>query len=935
MPALVKIRVRVNRRGMEDGRDRKMAGGEVEVKRLPGSRHGGLLSQGPACGFLLILQAMTKKWVSVLLPHVLAIVVFLLVAVIYCRPAFEDKVLVQEDVTQWKAMAQNSFQYKEKQGHFPLWTNGMFSGMPAYQIAMDAEAFAPQYFLYDVLTLHLKKPANFFFLACLCFYFLTQVLRVNPYIGIIGGLAYAYATYNPVIIAVGHDTKMQSIALLPAFIGGLLLIYEKKYWWGAALTALCTALFAAVNHMQIFYYGLLIVAAMTIGYCIRWVRQKDFKQLLIAGALAAGCGLIGILSNAVLVFTTADFAKATIRGGSELAETGSMISGNGLSPNYAFSYSMYPSEPFTLLAPKIFGGSNGNELSEENSKAIQALQAMPPQLAQQMQGYVSFYWGGIGGSAGPAYAGAIICGLALLGLFILDNKHKWWIVGACLLAILMSWGGYFPSFNGFLLKVLPMYNKFRAPSVIMVIPVFLLCMLAMLTLQKIWEAGGEPAIEGGGKFGQDQEDRQERAIERGRALWRNYKKGLYLVAGVFGVLLLLYAGLDFTMAEERRLQQQVGGAGTEVTQYVQSFTKGLREDRQALFLQSVGRSFLFVAAVMLLAGLSIKNKIRPWHFIGLTGVLAFIDIMGVDWQYLNSDNYKDEAEAPASPVASAADKQVLQDTGYYRVLDLRQGLGTTLTYGAGPAWWHHSIGGYNAAKLSIYQDLIDHQLEHYPQCMPVIDMLNTRYIIQPDARGGDTVLRNGSALGAAWFVRGIRFEPDARGVMNALTGFDTKDSALVLERDRKGVSVDPLPDSGASIQLVRNDNDISVYRTESRTPQFAVFSEVFYDRGWKAYLEDGADGGRADVDGAGREAAGFRPGAAAELPIVRTNYVLRGVLVPAGKHRIRMVFHPASYYAGQQVQGIAGVILVLLLVGAVGMEIRGRKRGVPMAEKKV
>ncbi|HEY4205973.1 MAG TPA: hypothetical protein VGM31_04130, partial [Puia sp.] len=427
---------------------------------------------------------MKQKWVKELVPHFIAIVVFLLVAFIYCRPAFDNKVLVQEDVTQWKAMAQNSFRYKEQHGHFPLWTNGMFSGMPAYQIAMDVEAFQPQYFLYDLFTLHLKKPANFFFLACLCFYFLSQVLRVNPYIGIIGGLAYAYATYNPVIIGVGHDTKMQAIALLPAFIGSLLLLYEKKYARGTALTALFTSLFVAVNHLQIFYYGLIIAAAMTAGYMIRWVRQKEFRRLLIAGTLTACCGLIGVLSNAALVFTTADFSRATIRGGSELAESGSLIAKNGLSEDYAFSYSMYKTEPFVLLVPKIYGGSSGSELSEDRSKAIAALQTMPASLARQAQGLLSFYWGGIGGTAGPSYAGAIICCLALMGLFILNDKHKWWITATCILAIMMSWGGYFPAFNGILLKFLPAYNKFRAPSVIMVIPVFLFCMLAVLTLQK-------------------------------------------------------------------------------------------------------------------------------------------------------------------------------------------------------------------------------------------------------------------------------------------------------------------------------------------------------------------------------------------------------------------------------------------------------------------
>ena len=290
-----------------------------------------------------------KQWLKALLPHVIAILIFLSVAVIYCRSAFQGKVLVQEDVSQWKAMAQNSFQYKDEHGHFPLWSEGMFSGMPAYQIAMDGRVISPQYYFYDVLTLWLKKPpASFFFLACVCFYFLTQVLRVSPYVGTAAALAYAYATYNAVIVAVGHDTKMQAIALLPAFIGSLILIYEKKYWRGAALTGLSTALFVSAQHPQIVYYGLIIAVFMTAGYAIRWVRQKDFRHLLIAGVLVFSCGVVGVLCNAMISFTTYDYAKATIRGGSELAVAGGCARyGTGLaSQDYAFSYSMYKSEPF-------------------------------------------------------------------------------------------------------------------------------------------------------------------------------------------------------------------------------------------------------------------------------------------------------------------------------------------------------------------------------------------------------------------------------------------------------------------------------------------------------------------------------------------------------------------------------------------------------------
>src|SRR5580698_5340775 len=242
---------------------------------------------------------MQNKLFLMLLPHAIAVVVFLLIAIVYCKPAFDGKVLQQQDVTQWKAMAQNSSQYQEAHGYFPLWTEGMFSGMPGYMIEIDARVASPHYFAFGLLSLWLKEPAGYFFMACICFYFLALLLRVNPYIGIMGSLTYAYATYNAVIIAVGHDTKMTAIAIMPAFIAGVLLIFEKKYLWGTALTALFTACFIAANHPQIAYYGGMIVAAMTIGYAIRWIRQRDYRHMFIAAALTVSGMVIGFLCTAV------------------------------------------------------------------------------------------------------------------------------------------------------------------------------------------------------------------------------------------------------------------------------------------------------------------------------------------------------------------------------------------------------------------------------------------------------------------------------------------------------------------------------------------------------------------------------------------------------------------------------------------------------------
>jgi hypothetical protein len=783
-------------------------------------------------------------------------------------------------------MAKNSFDYKEKHGYLPLWTTSMFSGMPAYQIALEPRIPVSPVSFYNIFTLGLPKPISFFFLACICFYFLTQVLRVNPYIGIIGALAYAYATYNVVIIGAGHDTKMQTIALMPALIGSIILVYEGKYLWGAALTALFSALLIAMNHLQIAYYTFLIAGFMTIGYLFWWIRQRAFRHLFISLAIVALAGAIGVLSNAVSIFTTYEYAKASIRGGTELPDQNTTK--GGLSKDYALSYSLYKTEPFVMMAPNIYGGSSEPvELKLEQSKAVEALQSLPQEIASQIGQFRIAYWGGIvesAGTSGPSYVGAIICFLSLIGFFILDSKHKWWILAASVMAIMMSWGHYFDGFNSFLLKALPMYNKFRAPSMTLVIPTFLFGMMAMLTLQKIVS---DP-------------DRQE--------LWNRYKKGLLLTGGVFLVLLMVYFNANYTSESDKLLLQNAASAPEQVKEYIRTFLNALKDDRKSLFIGSLIRSFLFIAATAFVLWLSVRKKLGNVVAVAIIGILVLIDILSVDSKYLNAENYKDEA-GQAAFTATPADEQVLRDKSYYRVFDLRQGL-SNLTYGAGTAYFHHSIGGYHPAKLSIYQDLIEHQLMinnveqlfTSPASMPVVNMLNAKYIMFADPSGKmDTAVLNPGALGPAWFVNQIRFENTPQSLMAALTHFHPADTAIVLASDRQKVSYTPSADSSASIQLDSFDNDEIRYTSNATTNRFAVFSEVFYDKGWKAYIDD------------------------KEAPIIRTDYVLRGLSVPAGRHQIRFAFHPASYYTGNTIALIAGLVVFLLLIAALVQEYRTRR----------
>ncbi|MFN5361743.1 MAG: YfhO family protein [Bacteroidota bacterium] len=823
-------------------------------------------------------------------PHLLAIAIFLVVALIYCKPVLEGKVLQQMDVTQWKGMAQNSFVYKQKHGEFPLWTNGIFSGMPAFQITSVGSNPVSVGYLHQVFTLFLPKPVSLFFLACLCFYFLTQVMGARLVIGIAGALSYAYATYNPIIVGVGHDTKMQAIAYLPAFIAALWVLYEKRsYLIGTALIAVFTALLVASNHLQITYYALILALIMSIGFGINWIRQKDFSHLSRAAGLVVVGALLGVMVNAVTLFTTYSYSKATIRGGSELAEKKGQVTKTGLSKDYALSYSIFPSESLVMMFPNLYGGSSDNrQVPEESSKAFEALQQMPQQLAQQLASF-PYYWGGINeGTSGPPYAGAIICFLALLGFFLIDKQHRGWLLAAILLTTAMSWGKYFEGFTGALLDYLPFYNKFRAPSMILVIPTLLLCMMAVMALNALTTHTDK------------------------KWLMQQWKKGMLLTAVVFFAALLIYFTGDFSSeSSDGFLLKQVSSIKEaeqreQIEAPVKSFVNALREDRKDLFMGSLLRSLAFIVIAAALCWLIIKDKLKSAIAVGVMGFFAFVDVMMIDVKYFNAENFQDSDEYNSVFEPTPIDQEILKDTGYYRVLDLSPGLSGAFNSGAISAYFHRSIGGYHPAKLSIYQDLIEKQLYNYPDCRPVLNMLNARYIILPPMQQGETVSlrRNDEALGAAWFVQQVSPKKTAADVMTALTYLHPKDTALVLEKDMAALSsLTGNMDSTASIQLIYNDNDRIAYSSRSAANGFAVFSEIYYADGWVA-----------TIDGK-------------ETPIIRTNYVLRGLPIPAGEHRIEFQFKPASFYNSSRAGLVSSVLIWVLLFMAAFQAFKKNRPG--------
>jgi hypothetical protein len=817
-----------------------------------------------------------------LLPHLAAVFLFVLVAVLYCKPALEGKVLQQSDVVHFKGMSKDIHDYKEKNGVAPLWTTRMFGGMPGYQIATNNNNYL-SYWANEVFSLFIPKPFRFFILACLGFYFLALVLRTNPWLAMMGALGYAYASYNAIIVSVGHETKMLSIAYLPALLGALWMIYQRRYWLGAGLTALFSSILVFHNHYQIVYYFLLLAAAMTIGHFIQWIRQKDFRTLATASLFALGAGMVGVLANAVMLFTTYDYSKATIRGGQAALNLRDSINvrknTGGLDTAYAFLYGSYGvAETFTTLVPGMYGGATG-PVGEE-SKLVETMQEknLPPDFANQLYSIFSAYWGQQPSHAGPVYLGAIFFFLFIFGMFYLKSDHRWWILGITILAILMSWGKNFAGFNTFLFEHLPLYNKFRAPAMILVIPQLTFPLMAVMALQELL-------------FGKTRSDEA----------WKALKQSGIAMAGIFLLLFALYISFSYRQGYESQIQQQLTQIAPNDPTLGRDIVEAVVADRKSMFGRDLARSIFFVGAAFLLLFLFIRNKIKYQAVIWTLTFLSAMDLLGVSSRFLGHDNFMEPEEADGAFTPSAADQLILQDKDPdFRVLNLQSGLSAAFA-DAITSYHHKSVGGYHAAKLSIYQDLIENQLSKQPLNMPVLNMLNTKYIIAPDSTGQVYPQRNPGALGSVWFVREIRYVADARAEMQALDNFDPGATAVVQESYKTAIGAEPRWDSGAVIRLVKYDNDMLQYESNAAASQFAVFSEVFYDRGWKAFIDD------------------------KEAPIVKVNYVLRGLAVPAGSHKIEFRFEPRSYILGSRITTISQLAVLLLLLAGLWMEF-GQKR---------
>jgi len=844
---------------------------------------------------------MNAAFFKKLLPHIIAVAIFVVVSLIYCKPALEGKVLNQHDTQSWKGMAQQSFEVKEKTGHFPLWTNSMFSGMPTYQIALDATTNigAGLAVLTKAFSLWLPEPMVFFFLASLCFYILCIVAGVSPWVSIFGGLAYAYSTYNPVIITAGHITKMMSLAYAPMVIAGLLLLFNRRYLIGFLITALFSAILIGQNHLQIVYYILIIIAAIIVSFFIKAGKEKSIPHAVKATVLAAVAGILGLLTCAAGIFPTYDYAKETMRGGvsqltlnTSTTDNASNKTKGGLDKDYALKWSVGTMETFTFMVPGLYGGSNGGKEHTASSKMVEKFVeiGVPEENALGAANGYS-YWGSMSSlsetTSGPVYLGAIICFFFIFGLFYVKSWHKWWVVAASIIGLLLAWGSNFMAFNSFILDYLPFYNKFRAPSMALVIPQFCIPFLATLTVhQLVTETDYEAAL-------------------------KKLRLGVIATAAVIVLLGAFWLMADYTGKGDTDIKKEFTGsfsrtqpgqpANPQALQQAEQLSKelmtALRADRKSEAGKDLLRTILFIAAAVVIAGLVLKKKISPLVATVALIILSVIDLIAVDSRYLYYDKYTEAEEVSNAFTPSAADLQILKDPDHanFRVFNQSPSFSTE----AVTSYHHNSIGGYHAAKLGLYQDLIEHQLSKGN--MSVFNMLNTKYFIGQDENGRPIAQQNPSAYGPCWLVKGIKFVNSPNAEMLALDSTNLRDTAIVSESFKTAIPQLPQFDSSASIKISERQNDKITYAFTAATPQFAVLSEVYYNRGWDAFI----DGKKTDY--------------------AKVNYLLRGIAVPAGKHTIEFRFEPKVYYVSNSISFWCTIILYLLIAITIFYYVRKSK----------
>lgn len=799
-----------------------------------------------------------------ILTHGLALVGFFIVTVLMFYPQFfSDKSLSQHDILQGKGGNHQMIEYREQTGEEALWMNSQFSGMPAYVNGVQYSGDILNY-VYKSFTLGLGHPRGIIFVSCVSFYILLLVFGVRPWIAFIGAITFTLNGFNVIGILAGHNAKIAAVALMPLILAGSHLAFKKKWLLGFSLAALGLALQLRTGHFQITYYTMLILAVYGLHQLIQAIKQNSIKPFATAAIGLIVAAMIGIGTNAGKLWTTYEYSKVSIRGKSELKTTGNQSS--GLDRDYAFEFSNGIMEPLFLFIPNIFGGASNQELSKTSAtaEALKKAGYGPAQIRDQIKSMPT-YWGNQRLSA-PYYAGTFVIVLFVIGLFVLSRQQKIWLIILVALGIVLSWGSSFSSVNDLFFDYLPMYNKFRSVTFAIIISLFALNLVAFQAMEKLF------------------------SLEWNKEQISKILRALAIPAG-FALLLILIAGMfSYKGSIDDRLPEWLVSA--------------IRDDRASLLRKDAFRALFFIVAFATLIWAYVKNKLSPKLSIAALLLVLFIDVFLLSKRFIKTEAF---VKSPVESYfrATDADKYIVENSrSGDRVLNLQNPFNEART-----SYYHESLGGYHGAKIRRYQDLIERGISPEMSRMlqklqkgqrdftglPAINMLNARFIVAGNKR--ETVLENPNALGNAWIVSNIIEVESPDEELQQTTTINPMLSAVM------DASKFSLPDVSASSMgtvevLSRTPNEIIYKAGITGGDALAVFSEIYYDNGWTAFI----DGKEADI--------------------LRANYVLRALSLSEGNHEIKFTFAPKSYFIGNTVMLICGILVLVMFVSGIGFEMK-------------
>ena len=813
------------------------------------------------------------------LPDLIAILAFIVISFIYFFPATtEDRILFQHDTVAGAGAGQEAKEYYERTGERTRWTNALFGGMPTYQMSPSYDSTEPLTFVQKVYHLFLPNYVWLTFIMMLGFYILLRAFGIPAWLAGLGGIIWGFSSYFFILIAAGHIWKFITLAYIPPTIAGIVLAYRKKYLLGGIITALFMAMQILSNHVQMTYYFLFVILFMVGAFFEDAWRKKELPQFFKATGVLIVAGLIGVSINLSNLYHTYEYSKETMRGKSELKYEGAAakLTSSGLNRDYITQWSYGIGETFSLLVPNVKGGA-----SVPLSRSEKAMEKANP-MYSSLYSQLTQYFGDQPMTSGPVYVGAFVLMLFILGCFIVKGPMKWALLGATIFSILLSWGKNFMGLTDFFIDYIPMYNKFRAVSSILVIAEFTIPLLAILTLKEILT---KPE------------------------LLKEKLKYIYISFGLTGGLALLFA-----IAPRLFFPTYIPGNEMAALQnalpadQLSPIIANLEEMRVHLFTSDAWRSFFIVTIGTLLLLAYNAKKLKATWTVAAIALLCLGDMWSVNKRYLYDEQFIPKSEQTATFRKTQTDELILQDPSLdYRVLNFA---GNTFEEN-NTSYWHKSVGGYHAAKLRRYQEMIDHHIAKEMQAayqevataggqmdsvnaakFPVLNMLNTKYFIFPAGQQGQTVpIENPYTFGNAWFIDKIQYVNNANEEIDAIGQVDLQQTAIVDSKFKealKGVN-EGYKDSLSTIRLTSYEPNQLVYETSSPQDGIVVFSEIYYP-GWTATI----DGKPADI--------------------ARADYILRAMNVPAGKHTIEMRFDPQSLHI---TEGIAYGAMALLLVGVI------------------